>query len=241
MNQISFLREKVPVFRNVSEETLRGLLRAEGSRKIIYEKGDFLCRSGHELEGLLTLTAGRAQVRKGSVLLKELEAGDVTGVSALYSGDTRMDTDILARSRITALFFPREAMTEALRADPQLVSNYVIFLSTRIRFLNGVIRRFSAPDAAGRVIRYLQTEAREQGEKLRIRPTQAAAELGMGRATFYRALEQLQQEGYIRREERYVILEDPGQMPDPAGLPAAQEAEGAGGPETSEESGGKTE
>lgn len=212
MREIGFLREKVPVFRDVSEETLEGLLRAEGSRKIVCEKGDCLCRSGEPLEGLLVIMAGRAQVRRDSVLLRELAAGDVTGVSALYSGEPRMETDIQARTRVTALFIPREAMTQALRRDPKLVSNYVVFLSTRIRFLNGIIRRISGPDAAGRTARYLLTQAEAQGPEFPLRPTQAAAELGMARASFYRALDQLQQDGAIRREDRRVILEDPARL-----------------------------
>ena len=212
MELISFLQEKVPLFCGVSEKTVRDLLHADGSRKIVYEKGDHLCRSGEPLEGLLTVTAGRALVTRDSVLLRDLGAGDVTGVSALYGGEPRMETDITARTRVTALFFPREAMTQALRSDPQLATNYVVFLSTRIRLLNGIIRRFSGSDATGRVIRYLLTQAEERGPSFPFKPTQAAAELGMGRASLYRALDLLQKEGHVRREDRRVILEDPDRL-----------------------------
>ena len=210
MKQADFILEKVSLFRGVSEETVRNLLRTEGCRKITYEKGEFLCRSGQPLDGLLLITGGRAQVKKGGVLLRDLTAGDVTGVSALYSGDTRMETDIRAGTRVTALFLSRDAMTAALQSDPQLVSNYIVFLSTRIRFLNGVIRRFSASDATRRLAGYLleQTQGQEQtpGPGSPFRATRAAEELGISRASLYRALETLQQAGCIEKKDRGLVI-----------------------------------
>ena len=210
MKQTDFLLERVPLFCGVSEETVSGLLRAEGSRKITVEKGDGLCRSGQPLDGLLVITGGRAQVRKGSVLMRDLTAGDVTGVSALYGGDTRMETDVLAGTRVTALFFPRDAMTAALQSDPQLVRNYIVFLSTRIRFLNGVIRRLSASDATKRLARYLleQAEARDrtQEQEIPFRATHAAEELGISRASLYRALDALRQAGCLEKKDRGIVI-----------------------------------
>ncbi|MBO4837876.1 MAG: Crp/Fnr family transcriptional regulator [Lachnospiraceae bacterium] len=213
MKQIDLL-EKVPLFRGVSEETVRDLQRAEGCRKTAYEKGEYLCRSGQPLDGLLVIMGGRAQVRKGSVLLRDLTAGDVTGVSALYSGDTRMETDIRAGTRVTALFLSRDAMTAALQNDPQLVRNYIVFLSTRIRFLNGIIRRFSASDATRRLAGYLleQVQGRAQDREIPFRATRAAEELGISRASLYRALDALRQAGCIEKKDRGIVITNTERM-----------------------------
>ena len=208
MQSISFLQEQVPLFRSVSEETVKLLLAAEGSRKIRYEKGEYLCRSGQPLDGLLVVLSGRAEVRKGNLLLRELAAGDMTGVSALFSGDTRMETDILARTRTAVLFFPRAAVRTALRSDPQFADNYVFFLSGRIRFLNGIISRFSGPDATGRLARYLLEKSRKNGGSFAFRAVRAADELGMSRASLYRALDVLLKNGCIEKTDRQILIRD---------------------------------
>lgn len=177
-----------------------------------YGRGDMLCRSGAPLEGLLILLSGHAEVRKGSALLRELSAGDVTGVSVLFGGDSRMETDVVASGRTSVLFLPREAVEKAILADPVLTERYIRFLSSRIRFLNGVIGRFSGSDVTERTAHYLLERAGEQGRQFELVASRAARELGIGRASLYRALDDLQNEGCIEKEGRRILLKDPDRL-----------------------------
>ena len=209
---IRFLQENVTLLKGASPETLRRLLDAAGSRRLAYEKGGALCRRGEPLDGLLILLRGRAEVRRGTMLLRELSAGDVTGVSVLFGGDSRMETDIVAAGRASVLFLPRAEVEKAILADPALTERYVRFLSSRIRFLNGVIGRFSGADVTERTARYLLEQAREKGARFALYPTRAARELDVGRASFYRALDHLQKNGCIEKDGRQVLLTDPGRL-----------------------------
>lgn len=209
MKTMDFLLEKVPLFRGLQRESVRCLLEEAGSREIAYEKGDFLVRSGETPEGLLILLEGRAQVRKGELVLRELSPGDLTGVSALFGEEARMETDITAAGRLKLLFLPRTAVAKALARDPLFAQNYIAFLSSRIRFLNGLIGRFSGGDVTERTLYYLLEQAKIQGPSFPFSPTRAAAELGVGRASLYRALDQLKGEGFLEREKGRIIVKNP--------------------------------
>ena len=209
---IRFLQENVTLLKGAAPETLQKLLDAEGSRRLEYEKGALLCRSGAPLDGLLVLLSGRAEVRKGSLLLRDLSAGDVTGVSVLFGGDSHMETDVAASGRMSVLFLPREAVEKAILADPVLTERYIRFLSSRIRFLNGVIGRFSGSRVTERTAHYLLEQAGEKGLRFEFAPSRAARELDVGRASVYRALDDLQREGCIEKEGRQILLKDPDRL-----------------------------
>ncbi len=209
---IRFLQENVTLLKGASPETLRRLLDAKGSRRLAYEKGGALCRRGEPLDGLLILLRGRAEVRRGSMLLRELSAGDVTGVSVLFGGDSRMETDVAASGRMSVFFLPREAVEKAILADPVLTERYIRFLSSRIRFLNGVIGRFSGSRVTERTAHYLLEQAGEKGLRFEFAPSRAARELDVGRASVYRALDDLQREGCIEKEGRQILLKDPDRL-----------------------------
>ena len=89
--------------------------------------------------------------------------------------------------------------------------NYVRFLSDRIRFLNSKISTFTADSAKSKIMRYLISQAEIQsnpdGNVLLTMSCQKLAEfLNMGRASLYRAFEQLESDGLIRRNGKSVEI-----------------------------------
>ena len=212
MKQNEWIRKNISLFYGVDPETVDGLLRAEGCRMLRLEKGAALCRAKEPNDGLILILRGKAEVLKGSMRLRTLLAGDVTGVSTLF-GETRlMESDILAESRLEALYFPRKAVRDALREDPVFSENYIAFLSSRIGFLNGVISLCSGADSTERAARFLYEESCTKGEVFALNVSRAAAGLNMSRASFYRALALLQEAGFIRRENGKICIRDKEQL-----------------------------
>ncbi|MBP3728814.1 MAG: Crp/Fnr family transcriptional regulator [Lachnospiraceae bacterium] len=202
----TFLQNKVSLFHRVAPETLKTLLKEEGCREMLFERGAYLCRAGDPLEGLLVVLEGKARAFKNSLLLRELGEADITGVTALFGPEACMETDIQAKSRLRALYLPRNALEKAMAADPQLARNYILFLSTRIRLLNQIIRRFSGSDATRRLAAYLLEQGKNEGTEFLFQPTRAAAELGLGRASLYRGLENLLQMGCLEKQGRSLFI-----------------------------------
>ena len=89
--------------------------------------------------------------------------------------------------------------------------NYVRFLSDRIRFLNSKIATFTADSAKSKLMRYLVSQAELQNNPegnvvLPVSCQKLAESLNIGRASLYRAFEQLENDGLIRRSGKAVAL-----------------------------------
>ena len=206
MNDVSFIMKNVALFAGVSESAVSALVADGGTRRAEFARGGAVCRRGSANDDLIVILSGKAEVRKGSVVMRELRAGDVTGVSTLFGGDGVMDSDITAQTKLTALFFDKSAVTAAIGSDPAFARNFIGFLSARVRFLNGVISRCAGADSAGRLARYLAALAEENGSRFALNVSRAAAELSLGRATIYRALDTLADVGCVERDGRYISV-----------------------------------
>ena len=206
MNDVSFIMKNVALFAGVSESAVAALVSDGGTRRAEFARGEAVCRRGGVNDDLIVILSGRAEVRKGSVVMRALQAGDVTGVSTLFGGDGVMDSDVTAQTKLTALFFNRSAVASALGSDPAFARNFIAFLSARVRFLNGVISRCAGADSAGRLARYLAALAKEKGGRFALNVSRAAAELSLGRATIYRALDTLADVGCVERDGRYISV-----------------------------------
>lgn len=195
------------LFEGVSDSTKKRILSEAGNR-VDLEKGERLCRAGSEPGGLILILKGKAEVLKGSVILQSLKAGDVTGVSTLFGEKAVMETDVTAKTRLTALRVPKETVREALHTDPVFAENYIRFLSSRIRFLNEAISRLAGADSGKRMSAYLLAQAKLQGNGFLLNATRAAKTLNMSRASLYRTLSDLEQEGFLERRDRRICIKD---------------------------------
>ena len=178
-----------------------------GAYERTFTPGEEISSAGPAL-GLLL--AGKARVTKaaGSAQLRmsELVPGSLLGGATLFE-QGEQPTLITALVPCRALFFPQKVFEAMLEADFGLARRYMAYLTARIRFLAGRLESIACPSATDKVLNHLVQCADEQGL---IRPAgglDAMAEtLGMGRATLYRALHALSEQGQIRREGRTICL-----------------------------------
>ncbi len=208
MNECEWILQNTSLFAGVSRDTLNLMLSHDGSRRLQIEKGGVLLKRGGPNNDLILILKGKAEARKGKMPLRMFVPGDVTGVSTLFGDNESMESDITASSRLEVQLFPREAVREALRADAAFAENYIGFLSSRIRFLSGVISRCAGADPADRAAGFLYELSKEKGNCFRLNASRAATTLDMSRATFYRGLAALEQRGLIRREEGKIVILD---------------------------------
>ena len=212
MDKVSFILKNVALFSGTGESTVRELLSDPGTKISELARGETLCTRDSRNDCLIVILSGKAEVRKGSVLMRTLRAGDVTGVSTLFGGDAVMDTDVTAQTRLSALFIMRDAVSAAIKRDPALAFNYICFLSSRVRFLNGVISRCAGADSASKLARRLCELAPRDGSPFSFNASSAASELSMGRATLYRALSELEKSGFIEKNGKLITLKNVGKL-----------------------------
>lgn len=141
---------------------------------------------------------GRVQVRRESLLMATLSAGDVFGAAALFTGSGDYPTTLTALTHCEALLIPQEGVRRLLRECPPFAEDYAVYLSGRIQFLSQRLEAVSNPSAEGKLARYLLTNGGDGAVTLSA--TALCQRLGVGRATLYRAFEALEEAGAIARD-----------------------------------------
>ncbi|MBR3837912.1 MAG: Crp/Fnr family transcriptional regulator [Clostridia bacterium] len=202
--------QKCPLFQGCTPEEAASLAKACRAVPVSFEAGETIPLKGSEGGRIGIVVKGKATVysaRDGRTILNRLEAGSLFGVSSLYS-DHSAETLVVADSKAEVLIW-KEAHLDPLWQNKKARENLISFLTGRIRFLTERIASFTAPSAEKKLIRYLLQKAGE-GTSLSVRSySDLAKELSLGRASLYRALEKLEEEGLICRSGKEVTLPSP--------------------------------
>lgn len=141
------------------------------------------------------------------VLLRTIGAGDLVGAAQLFSTASPAMSRMIASRETGMLILEEAAVRRLLDASPRFRDNCLAFLADRVAFLNRKIATFTAGSTERRLALYLDAAAGEQDEITVTPPLSALADaLDISRASLYRALETLEQDGFLIRSGRQFRL-----------------------------------
>lgn len=195
-----------PLFRDVGTDHMEKALKNASVRT--FRKGEEI-RCGEP--ALYLLESGKARVYRMSsgktVLYNTLSAGSAFGCAQLFGGGGSL-TSVVAASACVCLILPEEEIQTLVGSDHAFASNYVAFLTDRIRFLNRRISSFTAGNGEQVLASYLLSRLPAQsGEdprspvlELPLKMAGLASALNMSRPTLYRAFRTLEEQGAASRE-----------------------------------------
>ena len=149
---------------------------------------------------------GKAQAETAAegriVVLNRFQPPMMFGAAAVFRQAQEYVTQVTAKTRGRVLFLTDEELDAIFREDFDAARNYISFLSERIAFLNRKIDSFTKGSAEEKMALYLhdQCVGRTGHFSITCSPTRLSRELGVSRATVYRALDRFCQLGYIRRD-----------------------------------------
>lgn len=180
---------------------------------VAFKKGEVIYSATHFSSALGYVLSGKAVAvtdNGHNLHMRTFEKGCCFGVAALFGGDKKYVSTITAASDTKVLFITEENLREIFSKYPKTAINYIEFLSDKIRFLNKKISVISCGSAEDTVLKYLLSV--RNGENIAEIPksmTLLAKSLGLGRATLYRCLENLEKDGIILRENnRIKVIEN---------------------------------
>ncbi len=203
--EITVLLKKHPIFSSLSDKTLLKIASDERCKTASASDGEEISANGL---GLFLITSGSVLVfRKGCglpVLLQRLEKGKVFGAASLFGNESEDVTILRAEDDASVFFLPIELITELVREDSAFAMSYIAFLSGKIRFLNRRMSELSAPSVTQKLAAFLLRE--ENG--IAQTKVKLASALGIGRASLYRALDELTEMGLISVEGKSVTVID---------------------------------
>lgn len=172
----------------------------------IYTRKNFKRSIGIVLSGGLKAVKKRENGKE--ILLNTFENGGIFGVAGLFNSSCRYVSDIIAMRRSRVLFLPQVLIKDLIYKDPHIAENYIAFLSSRVRYLNTCIDHFTGGSAEARLARFLLALEKNAQNVVELPCSlqQLSDTLGIGRASLYRALTSMTENGLIRRSGRRVEI-----------------------------------
>ena len=157
------------------------------------------------------LLEGKALVQTGAsdhILLNTVGKGELFGIANLYAEDEPFPTEITAAQPSDVLFFKDHAFRDWLEYDPQATVNFLRFQSKKILYLNRKIMTFTAGSAEKKLASFILDHERDGIFSPPCSMIDLASMLGMGRASLYRAMDQLIAQGWIEKKDKSFIITD---------------------------------
>lgn len=174
------------------------------SGDIIYEPESFEHSLGIILSGSAKITTASDSK---NVLLRTINTGCVFGAVSLFGDKTEYVTQITAKGATSVAFFSQLCIMKIITTDNRVAINYIFFLSDRIRFLNNKILSFTTGSAEDRLKHYIDKLPETNGTvTLPFGLNQLADSLDIGRASLYRAFDNLESSGCIKRDGREITI-----------------------------------
>lgn len=178
-------------------------------KEVSYKSGETIFSRGETENSLAYIAEGTVAVYRDSaqksVLLNRLPSGSTFGASSLFVKSENFPTHLIAKGSTRILFISEETLKTLFSEIPKTALNYILFLSDRIRFLNGKIRSFASGTNEEKMARFL-LENEENGEIFVKNLSSLASSLSLGRASLYRELESMAERGLIAREKNTIKI-----------------------------------
>lgn len=201
--------KSVPIFKNVNEKTVKYLL--ENCSVLECKKNDAF---DTEKSSLFVILKGNASVygvsKTKPVILNTLSEGKLFGMASLFGENCGM-TVIRAKENCTYAVLAQNCVEEMLKNDIVFTKNYICFLSDKIRFLNKKIAFFTSGSAEKTVAGYILSLPvnSDNTVKIEMSLSKLSQHLDIGRASLYRALDTLEENGFICRNNNVIKITSP--------------------------------
>ena len=200
-----------PLFNGMSPMEIGHLLSQEGCRLVHYPAGSTIPSE----RGMMMMLTGSVLIEKQSadgryLRMREVWPPQAINVSALLAQPPREVSRLSTPDGCRAVELSRALVTQALMEGGTFSVNLVEFLLGRVVFLNKKITALSGHTAASRLELYLAENAVQKDGvsqvQLPFSLSEFAEHLCVGRASLYRTLDAMEQQGRIRRKGRTIYL-----------------------------------
>lgn len=204
--------ENSPLFLNVSKIHTAKYLNSNTITVKSFEPNTVAYSSKIETPQIAVIVTGAAQVYSGGenekALMRTLNKGDIFGVANLYGNDAPFPTRIITAKSSTILFIDGEAFKKFIENDSTATKNYIAFLSGRIVFLNQKLATLTAGSTEKKLAVYILDHIVDGQLVMPCSFCELAKTLNIGRASLYRDIETLENNGMIKRNGKTFTVTD---------------------------------
>ena len=172
---------------------------------IIYSPSDYEKRVGFIISGVCEVRHTRSDGT--SVCINTLSKYDSFGILAVFSSK-EFPSEIYARKNSSIVFFTENSINFLIEKYPEISKKIIAFCVDRIDFLNRKIITFSGQRVEERLASYLISKQLKYGISFDFNRKKAAEAINAGRASVYRALEEMTKNGIISIDSKKIYIND---------------------------------
>lgn len=175
---------------------------------VLFQKGEIIYTTDKFSNSLGFICSGKAFAVTNSgqeLFMNSFGEGDCFGAAALFGGGKNYVSTIIAKTDTVVLFISEDTLNSIFTSFPKTSINYISFLSDKVRFLNKKLSMLSCSNTDETVLNYLLSVRDSEGYALIPKNmTLFSKMLGIGRASLYRSLDKLEENGKILRENNRI-------------------------------------
>lgn len=214
-NRYCLLLAQSFLFSEVDRPTVDTAFLSEECTCFEFEPGEKIYTRNHYDKSLGIVLSGELQAVKPesvALVLNTFYSGGIFGVAALFTNARQYVSDVVVVKRSRVLFLPQGILQGLFEVNSKIAENYISYLSNRICFLNGRIDNFTGGTAECRFANFLVSLSGRKNHALEFELpctlTQLSNTLNIGRASLYRAIDDLSVAGIIKRSGKNIAIID---------------------------------
>ncbi len=203
---ISFLKS-TRIFKDADEKVLASVLNTYG-KSVSYSKNDIVFSKENYSPVVCIIIKGEARVSKGDTVISHLKDGEIFGAAFLYNQSYEFENTVTALTPLKVVIIEKSGIDELIKCDSSISFNYISYLSERIGFLNSKIEGYTKPSAEEKLMLYLKKNADMNNGKceISVSMTELSHVLQISRASLYRVIETLENQGKICRDGKKIYM-----------------------------------
>ena len=203
---ISFLKN-TRIFKDADEKVLASVLNTYG-KSVSYSKNDIVFSKETYSPIICIIIKGEARVSKGETVISHLKYGEIFGAAFLYNQSYEFENTVTALTPLKVVIIEKSGIDELIKCDSSISFNYISYLSERIGFLNSKIEGYTKPSAEEKLMLYLKKNADMNNGKceISVSMTELSHVLQISRASLYRVIEALENQGKICRDGKKIYV-----------------------------------
>nr|WP_319488007.1 Crp/Fnr family transcriptional regulator [uncultured Caproiciproducens sp.] len=212
-NKYGLLLTQSFLFNGIENDTVDAAFQSDECSCMEYEVGEKIYTRNNYRKSLGIVLSGVIKAMKpesSSLVMNTFYPGGIFGIACLFNNSRQYVAEVIAVKRSRVLFLSQRILHELFEKNSQIAENYIGYLSDRICFLNSRIDNFTGGTSSCRLATFLLSLSAQHENALTVELpctlTQLSNTLNIGRASLYRAFDDLCGAGIIKREGRNVTI-----------------------------------
>lgn len=215
MDKIFEVLEQIPIMQSADRTCVIEAAKISLPYFCDYSKNEVMIAPGELTNKLCVLCQGEASAYSAynthAVMLRNFAPYEIFGISNMFT-DLPFASKVVAKSPCRVLILDQLFLSYLIDHDATVRYQYIAFLAQKTLFLNQKITCLTAGSAEQRLVYWLDAHAVDDTVVIDVPMKTLCMMLDMGRASLYRAFDQLEADGFIKRDSKTVLLINREQM-----------------------------